>query len=94
MILTIDRKNFADKEASRVMNDEFDSERTQVKRMVRGKGINPERYDMVCCSNCNGSGRYFYANRGVNVCQICGGFGLMRMERNWMYDASEIIVSV
>ncbi len=73
------------------MNDEFDSERTQVKRTAKGKGINPERYGMVFCSNCNGSGKYFYANGGINVCHLCGGFGLIRMERNCMHGASGII---
>ena len=59
------------------MKDESDTERTHVRRMFEGKGIKPEKYSMVFCSNCNGSGKYFYGSRGVNDCQVCEGFGLI-----------------
>jgi DnaJ-class molecular chaperone len=62
------------------VNDDFNSEKKKVKKTVKDKGIHPERYGMVFCSHCSGSGKYFYANRGVSVCQVCGGFGLVRME--------------
>jgi DnaJ-class molecular chaperone len=64
------------------MHDEIRSEERKVEEAVKGKGINPERYGMVFCSNCGGSGKYFYGNNGVSVCRVCGGFGLVRMERN------------
>jgi hypothetical protein len=41
----------------------------------------PEKHGMMFCSNCNGSGRYFYADKGVGGCNFCGGFGLIKIER-------------
>ncbi len=70
------------------MKDELDVERTVVKKRFEGKGIKPEKYGMVFCSNCSGSGKYFYGNSGISACQDCGGFGLIRMERNWTYGRS------
>jgi hypothetical protein len=88
-----DRKHFTYKEASRV-SDEFDLEQKRVNRTLKNNGINPERYGMVFCSNCSGSGKYFYGDRGVSVCQVCGGFGLVRNETNSIYDASGITIFV
>ena len=43
--------------------------------------FDPEKYGMVYCSECWGSGRSFDGNRkGVNVCRVCGGFGLLKKE--------------
>jgi hypothetical protein len=44
----------------------------------------PEKCNMIFCSNCNGSGKYFYAGKGVSGCNFCGGFGLIRTEKNCM----------
>ena len=77
------------------MNHESKTEETSVKRPDKGKGIYfPERYGMVFCSNCNGSGKYFYGNEGAGVCQVCGGFGLVRMERHSVDDASGMTIFV
>ena len=45
-----------------------------------------EKCGMTFCRNCNGSGKYFYADRGVSGCNFCGGFGLIKTEKNCMYD--------
>jgi hypothetical protein len=64
------------------VHDEIRSQEEIGKVNVNGKGISPERYGMVFCANCSGSGRYFCRSKGVSVCEVCGGFGLTRMERH------------
>ena len=39
--------------------------------------FNPEKYGMVYCPGCNGSGRSFNEDEGGNVCKRCEGFGLI-----------------
>jgi len=70
------------------MKNGFYSERKKVDRASGSNSISPERHGMIFCSNCSGSGRYFYGNRGASVCHVCAGFGLVRMERNRLHDAS------
>ena len=45
-----------------------------------GRRFNPNKYGMVFCPNCSGSGRSFADAQGVNVCEVCGGFGLIKKE--------------
>ena len=40
----------------------------------------PERYGMIFCPDCSGSGRSFTEAKGTNVCKVCGGFGLIKRE--------------
>jgi rRNA maturation endonuclease Nob1 len=40
----------------------------------------PERYGMIFCPGCSGSGRSLEDTKGVDVCSICGGFGLIRKD--------------
>ena len=40
----------------------------------------PERYGMIFCPDCSGSGRSFTEAKGTNVCKVCGGFGLIKKE--------------
>ena len=35
---------------------------------------------MLFCSSCGGSGRSFTGQKGFNVCEVCGGFGLLKKE--------------
>ena len=42
--------------------------------------FNPEKYGMTFCPGCSGSGRSFAEAQGVNVCKVCGGFGLIKKE--------------
>ena len=76
------------------MHNEIRSQEKAGKEKVKGKGINLEGYGMAFCPNCSGSGRYFYGSRGGNVCQVCKGFGPVRMERNFTFDASGITAFV
>ncbi len=68
------------------MHKEFNSEKYHVKWPAKCEEINAERYGMIFCRNCNGSGKYFYADRGVSGCDSCGGFGLITIERYCIYD--------
>jgi rRNA maturation endonuclease Nob1 len=45
-----------------------------------GRGFNPNKYGMIFCPNCSGSGRSFADGQGVNVCNVCGGVGLIKKE--------------
>ncbi len=78
----------SDREVSRV-RDEIRSQEKMRKEKDKGKGFCPERHAMVFCPNCSGSGRYFYASKGASVCEVCGGFGLVRKE-DIVNDASII----
>jgi hypothetical protein len=51
------------------------------KRKLR-KDFNPEKYKMVLCPCCKGSGKSSNGNEGVKVCSQCGGFGWVKKEGN------------
>ena len=61
------------KEEPEAMNHESKTEETSVKRPDESKGIYPERYGMVFCSNCNGSGKYFYGYEGAGFARSVEG---------------------
>jgi DnaJ-class molecular chaperone len=44
----------------------------------RDEMFNPENYGMVFCPNCNGSGKSLEEAKGVDICMVCGGFGLIK----------------
>lgn len=43
--------------------------------------FNPERYGMICCPVCKGSGKFFNGVERGAVCKICGGFGFIKKEQ-------------
>jgi len=45
-----------------------------------GKPFNPERYGMIYCPVCKGSGKLFNGVKERVVCKICGGFGFIKNE--------------
>jgi len=51
-----------------------------MKRPTIGKRFNPETYGMIFCPDCNGSGKSFNDANEVNICKVCGGFGLIKKE--------------
>ena len=55
---------------------------TEVKR------VNPKKYGMIFCPDCNGSGKSFNDAKGVNVCKVCGGFGAIKKEEKSSFDKS------
>jgi DnaJ-class molecular chaperone len=45
-----------------------------------GKTFNPQKYNMVFCSVCNGKGKLRKNPYEFDVCKECGGFGLIKNE--------------
>jgi DnaJ-class molecular chaperone len=43
-----------------------------------GERFRPEKYGMIFCPDCGGAGKSFTNAKGTNVCNVCGGFGLIR----------------
>jgi DnaJ-class molecular chaperone len=42
--------------------------------------FDPQKYGMIFCPECGGSGRSLTDDNGINVCKVCGGFGLIKRE--------------
>jgi rRNA maturation endonuclease Nob1 len=53
-----------------------------VRREEIGKKFDPEKYGMIFCPSCYGSGRSFNNPEGGHVCKVCGGFGLIKREND------------
>jgi DnaJ-class molecular chaperone len=68
------------------MDSSFNSERNQLRRTTRGEMLNPEKESTMFCPNCSGSGRYFYPDSGVQGCELCGGAGLIGIEKSRMHE--------
>jgi DnaJ-class molecular chaperone len=54
-----------------------------VRAVKRGKideAFNPEKYGMIFCPDCRGSGKSFHNAKGASVCKACGGFGLIKKQ--------------
>ncbi len=45
------------------------------------EAFNPEKYGMIFCPDCRGSGKSFHNAKGAIVCKVCGGFGLIKKTR-------------
>jgi len=71
------------KEETKGMNKNLNSLEFQ---MRTASDDEPAACGMIFCHNCNGSGRYFYADRGVSGCSFCGGFGLIEREKDCTED--------
>ena len=48
-----------------------------MERKAKGGRIDPEKYGMIFCPYCKGSGKSFTDTEGIGVCKACGGFGLI-----------------
>ena len=59
-----------------------------MERKAKGGGIDPEKYGMIFCPYCKGSGKSFTDAEGIKVCKTCGGFGLIikKEERHSLGD--------
>lgn len=44
--------------------------------------FNPEKYQMNFCHECQGLGKTFNKDKSKEVCQVCGGFGLIRNQQD------------
>jgi len=46
------------------------------------KRLDPARYGMILCPECKGKGKFLDQDKKVFVCNLCGGFGLIKKENN------------
>ena len=58
-----------------------------MRRAKTSQKFNPEKYGMVFCPDCGGSGKSFVDSKGDSVCKVCGGFGLIKkQEKGFILD--------
>ena len=48
------------------------------KKKITDRMFNPDKYSMNFCHGCNGMGKILDKGNSLTVCQICGGFGLIK----------------
>ena len=53
-------------------------ENREIEKRAAGKSFDPERYGLIFCDKCSGSGRCDDGGETVRVCEDCGGFGLIK----------------
>ena len=59
--------------------------------MAKDEGTDSENFGTSFCPNCSGSGKYFYVDRGVGGCNVCGGFGLIKGWEGHRVDENEAV---
>ena len=57
-----------------------------MEKKAMDRHFNPERYGMIYCPVCRGSGKLFNEVEGRVVCKICGGFGFIKREKENHFD--------
>jgi DnaJ-class molecular chaperone len=57
-----------------------------MEKTAMGRCFNPERYRMIYCPICKGSGKFFNGVEGGVVCKNCGGFGFIKKEKENNFD--------
>jgi rRNA maturation endonuclease Nob1 len=65
-----------------------------MKKTIKSKMFDPEKYGMVFCPGCNGSGKSFNNCKEANVCEICGGFGLIKKEEKDYFQGNTASVQL
>jgi hypothetical protein len=65
-----------------------------MERKAKGGRIDPEKYGMIFCPCCGGSGKFLTDAEGIRVCKTCGGFGLIikTRERKSVGDHGGIVL--
>ena len=58
------------------------------------KRVHPEKYGMIFCPRCNGSGRSLNDSKEVNVCRACGGFGAIKKEDKGGFNDKRVPVKL
>ena len=61
-----------------------------MEKKAMGRRFNPERYGMIYCPVCKGSGRLFNEVEGGIVCKTCGGFGFIKREKENNFDDQRV----
>ena len=52
----------------------------------RDRHFDPDKYGMIYCPVCKGSGKLFNGVEERVVCKICGGFGFIKKEEESNFD--------
>lgn len=52
-----------------------------IEKTFMGRRFNPDRYEMMYCPICKGSGKIINGLAGRVVCKVCGGFGLVKKHK-------------
>jgi len=73
------------------MNKGVNSEQSQMIGTAKNEGTRSEKFGTIFCPNCSGSGKYFYVDRGVSGCNVCGGFGLIKVEMDRVADENRTV---
>ena len=47
-----------------------------------GRSFNPNRYGMIYCPVCKGSGKIVNGLEGGVICKTCGGFGFIKKHKS------------
>jgi hypothetical protein len=68
------------------MNKAVNSEHFRMTGTAKNEGSRSEELGTIFCPNCSGSGKYFYVDRGVSRCNVCGGLGLITVEMDRTAD--------
>ena len=61
-----------------------------VENKTTGKRVNPEKYGMIFCPECHGSGKCFNPAKRVEVCKFCQGFGAIRKESKSTFGDNKV----
>jgi rRNA maturation endonuclease Nob1 len=61
-----------------------------VQKAVMGRGFNPDKYGMIHCPVCKGSGKLFNGVETAIVCKICGGFGFVKKKAENNFDGQRV----
>jgi len=62
-----------------------------MKKRATGRRFDPGKYGMIYCPVCKGSGKSFGGVEGGVVCKTCGGFGLIKGDKENNFDDHRII---
>jgi ribosomal protein S27E len=60
-----------------------------MEKTVMGRRFNPDKYGMIYCPVCKGSGKLFDEAERQIVCKVCGGFGLIRKQASDLEEGFE-----
>ncbi len=51
-----------------------------------GRRFNPDKYGMIYCPVCKGSGKLSNGAEGGVACETCGGFGLVKKHKSGLEE--------
>jgi PHP family Zn ribbon phosphoesterase len=58
------------------------SKKRAFRKGMLNKALDPKKYGMVSCYECNGNGKLLNDPENMEVCPRCGGFGFIKKEED------------